>query len=117
MLQLYDVKREQLEAQFKPNKDKKSGEVGLQGALARCVEIERNSGGVAAPLLNAASAAIADVLLSGEDSVQADRQPDGKSMAATFNEIVRRQSNQLAAASPEQLSATARAYVAAVARQ
>jgi hypothetical protein len=117
MLQLYDVKREQLEAQFKPNREKKSGETGLQAALARRVEIERNSGEDAAPLLEAASAAIADVLLSGEDNVHADRQPDGRSMAATFHEIVKRQRKELAGASRKQLSATARAYVAAVARR
>jgi hypothetical protein len=116
LLQLYDVKREQLETQFKPNKDKKSGEAGLQAALARRVEIERNTDGGAATLLGAASAAITDVL-AGDDNVQAGQRPDGKSMAATFNEIVKRQSKQIAAASPAQLAATARAYVAAAARR
>ena len=115
LLQLYDVKREQLEARFKPKDAKKAGEKGLVNALRSRAAIESNWD--AASLLNTASAAIADVLLARPDDVQNDEKPDGRSMAATFDEIVKRQSKQLAAASPEQLAATARAYVAAAARR
>jgi hypothetical protein len=114
LLQLYDVKRAQLEARFKPN-EKKSGRTGLVSALRSRADIESNSD--AASLLGTASAAIADVLLAEEDGVKAGEKPDGKNMAATFNEILKGQSKELDAASPEQIAATARAYVAAAARR
>jgi hypothetical protein len=43
--------------------------------------------------------------------------PDGRNMASTFNEILKGQSKQIAAASREDLAETARAYVAAAARR
>jgi hypothetical protein len=116
LLQLYDVKREQLEAQFNPNKDKKSGGAGVQAALKRRVEFEKKSGGAAASLLGTARAAMTDVI-NAKDDVPAGENIDGRNMAATFNEILKRQSKEIAEASPKVLAETARAYVAAAAKR
>jgi hypothetical protein len=114
LLQLYDVKLEQLQEQFKPKKQKKSGGIGLEAALARRVSVERDRSSETAPLLGIASAAITDVL-TGANNIFAGQQPDGTNMAATFGELMRRQKAQIEEASPELLAATARAYVAAAA--
>ena len=86
--------------QFKPKK--RAGSLGLADAL------ERYSN---APLLGAARGVIADAL--AQDRLDAAEKPGGKEMAATFNALRQGQSEQLAAASWEELANTARAYVAA----
>jgi hypothetical protein len=116
LLQLYDVKREQMEAQFNPNKEKKSSGAGLQAVLERRVQIETKSGGIAASLLGTATKAMTNVL-TGKDDVKVGEKPNGKNMASTFKEILKGQSKQIAAASREDLAETARAYVAAAARR
>jgi hypothetical protein len=116
LLLVYDAKREQLEAQFK-SKQKKAGDaVPLLDALHRRVEIERDAGGDLAPLLGAASAAISEVIAAPRPFAT-DKSPDGKEMAATFEEILQGQRGHIATATPEQLAATARAYAVAAARR
>jgi hypothetical protein len=115
LLQVYDAKREQFEAQFKP-KQKAGGVDNLLNALERRVETDRNAGGDLAPLLGAASAAISEVTAAPR-LFAPDHKPDGKELAEMFDAMMKGQREHIATATPEQLAETARAYAVAAARR
>jgi hypothetical protein len=115
LLQVYDAKWEQYEAQFKPELKAGGGDRLLE-ALRRTVEIDRNVGGGLAPLLGAASAAISDVTAAPRPFA-IDQKPDGKELSATFEAMMKVQREHIATATPEQLTETARAYAVAAGRR
>jgi hypothetical protein len=114
LLQLYDVKREQWESQFRP-KSKGPGESGLLGALGRRVAAEKMLGSDIARLLSAAGAVVAEIG-SAPREVPPEAEPDSTEMAQTFATIVEGQRQQIVNATPEELAAAARAYAAAASK-
>ena len=97
LLQLYDVKREQFEAQFSPKRNKKAGNVaGLLNALDRRVEFERDTD--VGPLLGAAKNVISDLIAASPQMVEVDKVPDGAEMAKTFNAILKGQRRHIVTA-------------------
>jgi hypothetical protein len=111
LLQLYDVKREQLQTQFAPKR--KAGETAnLLTSLSQRVATERRLGSDVAPLLDAARSAVSEAL-AGSRQFSADTESSGREMATTFGSLLESQRARLSEATVKQLAATARAYVTA----
>lgn len=114
LLQLYDVKQRQMEAQFKPQK--MAGEdTPLLTALGKRVDDEAREGSHLAPLLHAARAAVSDALNVARQA-DLDVHPPGAEMAMTFADLMQGQRDAFARASVQDLTAAAYAYAAAAAK-
>jgi hypothetical protein len=115
LLQLYDVKREQLEASFSRRRNMKS-----QASDTLLNSLERSKSeldGGNASRLGVVGKVITDLITAKQAEEGVNKIVDSASMAKTFSEIAQAQRVQVLSAGSDEIAATARSYAAAAMRR